>query len=187
MELVIQAFGPTIGSWILGVFLLLWVGTAVAAGIASISGPFLPLLTYAVIQDIIKLRVRLKRPRASFERMSLFYKLQSIPSEKLAETRPMKAHELLQLQQQIPGGLDAVADTVGRRFAHAFGQCEPDEQSEFLAGARRFLMDESWKGGDAASPAAVREPPPSAPDEVKAAKKVSKKKTQAKGTGKKTA
>ncbi len=186
MEFVIQFFGPTTGTQILGAFLVLWVGTAVAAGIASISGRFLPLVMYAIIQDIIKLRVRLKRPRASFERMSLFYKLQSISARKLADTRPMKAQELLQLQK-VPAGLDAVADTVGRRFAHVFGRCETsDEQSAFLSYARKFLMDKAWRAGDASPRPAVQDPPSPVPADAnpiaakriqgKPAKKVSKKK-----------
>ena len=192
MEFVIQLFGPTMATRSLGAFLVLWVATVIAAGIASISACFLPLVTYAVIQAIIELRVRLNRPRASFERKGLFYKLQSIPAKKLEDTRPMQAREFLHLQR-VPGGLDAVADTVGRRFSHAFSRCETsDEQAAFLTFARKFLMDEVWRGGDASPRTAVGERPRSAPAEgkpiaavrsqAKGANKVSKKK-QVKGPG----
>lgn len=182
MEFVIQLFGSTMGTWILGAFLALWVGTVVATGIASISGRFLPLVTYAVIQDIIKLRAHLNRPREFYERISLFYKLQSIPAKKLADTRPLNALELLQLQQQIPGGPDAVADTVGRRFSHAFSRCETsDEQSAFLTYARKFLMDEVWTADDASPSAAAGEPPPSAPAD---AEPITAARRQAKGAKK---
>lgn len=194
MESVIQLFGATISSRILGAFFVLWVGTAVAAGIASICGRLLPLATYAVIQDIIRLRIRLNRPRDSFERRSLLYKLQSMSAKKLEDTRPMNAQELLQVGE-IPHFLDAVADTVGRRFGHAFRRCETsDEQSAFLFCARKFLMDEVWNADVASPRASVRKPSPSpsakgkpmaaAPKKAKGAKKVSKKK-QAKGNGKK--